>query len=981
MLNRGTPIRTIPSRRNRLRFGLHVSAVTILLLIGWLPNRLLAVDCNRNGREDHEEIEEELTPDCNGNGIPDECDVRPVNFRIVALECAAVRSPISFAVADFDEDGRPDFAVETAVGSLTFLWNEGAHTFESTTDQPDHVDGVFVVAGDWNGDGKIDATSYRDGQLVVSENLGGRNFEERRGVVELGFVPLAGKSADFDLDGRDELALIGPTQLTVLESLAIPPYVVVQEFEVGSGPRSLLLADVTGDGFVDILTGNQGQNVSLFTNLGNRLSLFGNPRSFFTGGECHALGSGDFDRDGDLDIVAGVGEPFRVSLVTLDNRGDSTLGLPVQHKVLLHTAPELEQQGQVIPGFAAADFDGDLDIDVAFRSGGNLEILRNRGDGTFLPAVITRDFEDGHGFAVGDWDGDSVLDFAGAVRSRNCLRIAPGRPSAHSSDCNSNGIPDECELAEGDCDGNGLPDDCELPTRDCDDNGVIDECQSDCNRNALPDACEILSGAAEDCNENGIPDDCDLELRLDLRHELIESEPAPRVYTAAGHGDLFGDDEHDDVIVVADTRSVRMYRNRGDGTLAPQQQSALQGGEFLGIRDLEGDGSPEPLFVSDTLGLLFVFSKNVNGLWLPDPIPLAIGEVSQLVDIDGDGDLDLVTASTSPAPNLRTLLQVSRRRFVEQEQLELFDLPQKLLPVRSGRRDGTNNVAVVQPTSVALFRGSRAGRLLPLPGVLIPTGIDRIDSVDLDNDGDDDFVSTGDEGRSFRVLWNAGSEGFQRGLVVDDPSGARLDYGLADLDGNGFRDIVLFRGSAAILLAEPIRNFGDANLRRGETVTIATRSHLVHAVGLDVNSDLKDDLLLLLRDDVGARDPHETKVILAHNLASPPIELDRNNNNIPDSCDPPPFHRGDVNADLQVGLSDAVYLLNHLFRSAAGPLCEDAADTDDNEALTLNDAVFVLRYAFQRGAAPPPPGPPNQPCGWDPEGDTLRCDAYPACNL
>ena len=75
-----------------------------------------------------------------------------------------------------------------------------------------------------------------------------------------------------------------------------------------------------------------------------------------------------------------------------------------------------------------------------------------------------------------------------------------------SEDCNSNGIPDECELVP-DCNSNGTPDDCEL-VPDCNSDGVPDACQltPDCNANGIPDDCDI----PPDCNTNGIPDDCEV---------------------------------------------------------------------------------------------------------------------------------------------------------------------------------------------------------------------------------------------------------------------------------------------------------------------------------------------------------------------------------------------------------------------------------------------------------------------------------------
>jgi len=80
-------------------------------------------------------------------------------------------------------------------------------------------------------------------------------------------------------------------------------------------------------------------------------------------------------------------------------------------------------------------------------------------------------------------------------------------------DCNGDGIPNRCQITGTDCDGNGVPNECEIlkgavdlsgPTS-CHPDGVPDECQTiaDCDQDGIPDHCE------PDSDGDGIPDDCD----------------------------------------------------------------------------------------------------------------------------------------------------------------------------------------------------------------------------------------------------------------------------------------------------------------------------------------------------------------------------------------------------------------------------------------------------------------------------------------
>ncbi|HPF37572.1 MAG TPA: FG-GAP repeat protein [Phycisphaerae bacterium] len=52
----------------------------------------------------------------------------------------------------------------------------------------------------------------------------------------------------------------------------------------------------------------------------------------------------------------------------------------------------------------------------------------------------------------------------------------------------------------------------DLPPRDCNENGIPDDCElngADCNSNGRLDACEIANGDLDDCNMNGTPDSCE----------------------------------------------------------------------------------------------------------------------------------------------------------------------------------------------------------------------------------------------------------------------------------------------------------------------------------------------------------------------------------------------------------------------------------------------------------------------------------------
>ena len=95
----------------------------------------------------------------------------------------------------------------------------------------------------------------------------------------------------------------------------------------------------------------------------------------------------------------------------------------------------------------------------------------------------------------------------------------------------------------------------------------------------------------------------------------------------------------------------------------------------------------------------------------------------------------------------------------------------------------------------------------------------------------------------------------------------------------------------------------------------------------------------------------------------------------PDNCGCG-FLRGDANADGNQNLTDAVFVLDHLFGGGKEPPCAKSADADDSGTLDLTDPVFLLNFLFSGG---PPPAAPFPECGFDPTIDDLTCVSFEGC--
>ena len=88
------------------------------------------------------------------------------------------------------------------------------------------------------------------------------------------------------------------------------------------------------------------------------------------------------------------------------------------------------------------------------------------------------------------------------------------------------------------------------------------------------------------------------------------------------------------------------------------------------------------------------------------------------------------------------------------------------------------------------------------------------------------------------------------------------------------------------------------------------------------------------------------------------------------------FRRGDADGSGKMDLTDAVFLLAHLFLGGAAPGCPASADSDGSGRLDLTDAVAILDFLFLGGRSPPEP---FAACGVEAGPGGLDCPAFEPC--
>ena len=85
-----------------------------------------ARDCNQNGSDDRVDVTDGTSPDCNGNLIPDECDIVVQSPGLSVFSSEPLKSrPSGIGVDDFNGDGELDLLVAGRLGFVTLLLDNG----------------------------------------------------------------------------------------------------------------------------------------------------------------------------------------------------------------------------------------------------------------------------------------------------------------------------------------------------------------------------------------------------------------------------------------------------------------------------------------------------------------------------------------------------------------------------------------------------------------------------------------------------------------------------------------------------------------------------------------------------------------------------------------------------------------------------------------------------------------------------------------
>jgi hypothetical protein len=322
--------------------------------------------------------------------------------------------PIGIATADFNHDGKLDLAVGngccggTHGDTVSILIGNGDGTFQPQVDYATAGEPNGVAVADLNRDGNIDlvTSDYTPGKVSVLLGNGDGTFRAHADYAT-GDLPDVVIIGDFNRDGILDLATANPgpgfccgTTVSILLGKGDGTFRRHVDFVAGNVPNNLVTGDFNRDGNLDLAV-TKGHSDSVAILLGNGDGTF-QASVDYPAGSCPGFPVAvDFNADGNLDLAISDGCDNVVSVLV--GNGDGTFNARVNYPA-----------GEGAAGTGTADFNGDGILDLVLSNGvsGTLSIFLGNGDGTFQTRVDYPWLTGGGLCAPGDFNADGSLDLA-----------------------------------------------------------------------------------------------------------------------------------------------------------------------------------------------------------------------------------------------------------------------------------------------------------------------------------------------------------------------------------------------------------------------------------------------------------------------------------------------------------------------------------------------------------------------------------------
>ncbi len=522
------------------------------------------------------------------------------------------------AIGDFNRDGRQDVAISSyATSSVKIYLGHGDGTFAAPVSVAAGAPTSFIESADINGDHNLDLVVMTAKNVLVLLGNGNGTFQKPIATADQNSGLIA--VGDVNRDGHpDVITTSGTTgNVQVFLGQGNGKFRALPAFFESSLPTQLVLADLNGDGKLDLVSGQFGANFfsvdAVFLQRGNGDGTFGSPVALPAGYAGVSMTAVDLNGDGRLDLA--VANAFSNSVSVLLNKGGGQFA-PVSKYSTRNIPTDL---ASAIPGLlASADFNGDKRPDLIVGTSDGVQPLLNLGGGLF-PEPPSVDLDDlPTSVAAVNLNNDGHLDLGIEGSGLYCCQ-ENGRLYALFG--NGKGQFSGGEVTPPDY-GIGAPWTRALMVGDFNHDGKLDLASSDVGE-GITIAYNLGNGSFGNNS-----------------YSILGPQSQPS-FTAAGD---FNGDGRSDLAVLTDSNDVDIFLGKGDGTFTgPVSYHVGATPSYILITDVNRDGKRDLVIPNKDSGDISVLLGKGDGTFQPartfsagaHPISVAIG------DFNGDGKPDL----------------------------------------------------------------------------------------------------------------------------------------------------------------------------------------------------------------------------------------------------------------------------------------------------------------------------------------------------
>lgn len=515
-------------------------------------------------------------------------------------------SPGVVVAADLDGDGRRDLAVGTSSpGGIALLFGSGDGSFERRSLLPADADVVSLAAADLDGDGHVDlAAGLPSGTVQVSLGQGDGQFD-LPAAFSTGFDARYILVADLDRDGGLDLLVLhfGSYYVSMLRGHGDGSFDPELRSTLGDiTPLGGVLGDLNHDDRPDLVVADYltGSAVA-FLGVGD--GTFSLVSRTSVGFQPRAVDLGDVNGDERVDLAAIDQDSESVTIAL--GIGNGTFG-----------SPRKIQAGDSPVSVTLADYNGDgrLDLATANAWSNDVSLFRNRGDGTF-DAESRHPTGDGPVAAIAsDLDSDGRSDLVVVNGRGRTVSLFLGTESGdfdvvraiHAGDMNTA----ERAVAAIDLNADGIAD---LVSADRFGSDLL-----------------LLTGRGDGAFE---------------APKIIAPVVAPTGLVVG----RFDADSFEDLLVLESNSTVRVWPNRGNGTLGPAVATSLGfNPQAAATADFDGDHRLDVAITGPlTTSVRILRGRGDGGFDTAGDLPIGGAPLFPFVaDFDNDGHPDVAVRNS-----------------------------------------------------------------------------------------------------------------------------------------------------------------------------------------------------------------------------------------------------------------------------------------------------------------------------------------------